>query len=331
MANPRSLFTEINKVIPACGRQASKTRIMKFLKSITIIMILGCIATMPAQRYQKDKKLKSTETIRKELKFETNTPENILVVDNVYGSIDVQGYDGNTIQIEVVKTIQADEQQDLQKGKEEIGIKTAKKDNAIYVYLDSPYSHFDLETGGFDHREFSFNYRRNYKHRSKRMYKYRLDFKIKIPKNTSIDVKAVNRGNITVENVHGKLLIVHNINGAIDLKNVSGKTDVNALNKDINITYAKNPTEESWYRSLNGDINVKFKDGLGATISYRTMNGGFYTNFDVEKTTPKITKAKERRNKGTKYKIDSNKHFKIGNGNVHLHFDQLNGDAIVKK
>ncbi len=289
------------------------------------------MSVLSAQRHQKDKKLKSTETIKKELKFTSTSSENILVVDNVYGSIEIEGYNGNTIQVEVTKVIQADTKEDLQKGKEEIGIKSAKKDDAVYVYLDSPYSHFDLETGNFEHREFSFNYRRNYKHRSKRMYKYTLDFKIKIPKNTSIDIKAVNNGNIKVTDVHGKLLIVHNINGAIDMINVSGKTDVNALNRDINITYTKNPTEESWYSSLNGDINVKFKDGLDAVISYKTMNGGFYTNFDVEKTTPKLLTTKETKRKRTKYKVDSNRHFKIGNGTTHLHFDQLNGDAIVKK
>lgn len=294
-------------------------------------MTLACAVTTSAQRYKKEKKLKDTEIIKKELRFDTNSPDNILVVDNVYGSIDIQGYNGTTIQVEVTKTIYADEQKDLETGKKEIGIKSAKKDNAIYVYLDSPYSHFDLKTGGFDHREFSFNYRRNYKHRSKRMYKYRLDFKIRIPMKTSIDVKAVNRGNITVENVQGKLLIVHNINGAIDLKNVAGKTDVNAINKDITISYAKNPTEESWYSSINGDISIKFQKGLNASITHKTMNGGFYTNFDVEKTTPKVKKVTERHSKGTKYKLDSNKHFKIGNGAVHLHFDQLNGDAIIKK
>ncbi len=304
---------------------------MKFLKLTTISLILCCVATLSAQKRKYDKKLKSTETIKEQLQFTTDSSDNILVVDNVYGSIDVEGYNGTTIQVEVIKTIHADTKEELAKGKKEIGIKTAKKDDAIYVYLDSPYSNFDPETGNFDHREFSFNYRRNYKHRSRRMYKYTLDFKIKVPENISIDVKAVNRGNITVENVHGKLLIVHNINGAIDLKNVSGKTDVNALNKDINISYAKNPTEESWYRSLNGDINIKFKDGLDATISYKTMNGGFYTNFDVEKTAPKTMKTQERKSRGAKFKINSNRHFKIGNGDVQLHFDQLNGDAIVKK
>lgn len=303
---------------------------MKFLKPIIAGIVLCGITTISAQRYQKDKKLKSTETITKELEFSRVSSDNILVVDNVYGSIDVEGYNGRTVKLEVTKIISADTKEELAKGKEEIGVKSAKKDDALYVYLDSPYSNFDLKTGSFDHREFSFNYRRNYKHRKKRMYKYTLNYKIKVPKNAGIDIKAVNNGNIKVANVHGKLLIVKNINGAIDMTNVSGKTDVNALNEDINITYSKNPTEESWYRSLNGDINIKFKDNLDATISYKTMNGGFYTNFDLEKTTPRFKKVKESRKKGTKYKIASNRHFKIGNGNVHLHFDQLNGDAIVK-
>lgn len=304
---------------------------MKIIKSILAAIIVCSTVNISAQRYQKDKKLKETETIKKEITFNRDSEDNILVVDNVYGSIAVEGYSGNTIKIEVTKIISADTKEDLQKGREEIGIKSAKKDDAVYVYLDSPYSHFDINSGQFDHREFSYNYRRNYKHRSKRMYKYTLDFKIKIPRKTSIDVKAVNNGNISIEDVHGKLLIVKNINGAIDMKNVSGTTEVNALNKDINITYAENPTEESFYNSLNGDITVKFKEDLDASISYKTMNGGFYTNFDVSKTTPQFKSTKEHTKKGTKYKINSNKQFKIGNGKVHLHFNQLNGDAIVKK
>ena len=304
---------------------------MKQIKSILIFTTFCFIVNINAQRNQKNKKLKTTEKITKEYKFNTNSADNILVVDNVYGYIDVEGYNGETIKVEVTKTISADTKEDLELGKSEIGIKSNKKENAVYVYLDSPYSKFDLETGNFEHHEFNFSSRRSYEHRKKRMYRYRLDFKIKVPKKASIDVKAVNNGNITVENVHGKLLIVRNINGAIDMKNVSGKTDVNALNKDINITYSENPTEESFYNSLNGDIKIKFKEDLNASISYRTMNGEFYTNFDVEKSSPIIKTTSERKNKRTKYKINSNKHFKIGNGNVHLHFDQLNGDAILKK
>lgn len=304
---------------------------MKTIKLILILAVVCFISKANAQKYLKDKKLKSVEKINQEYQFNSNSTDNILVVDNVYGDIDVVGYDGNTIQVEVTKKVTADTQEDLQMGKDEIGIKSAKNNDAVYVYLDSPHTVFDLETGEIDRRQFSYNYNRSYKHKKRRNYRYNLDFKIKVPKNAGIDVRTVNNGNIKIENVHGKLLIVHNINGAIDMQNVSGKTDVKALNKDINITYSKNPTEESFYKSLNGDINIQFKKDLDANITYKTMNGGFYTNFDVEKTTPIIKTTSERKNKGTKYKVNSNKHFKIGNGNVALHFNQLNGDAIIKK
>lgn len=325
MAHPRQAFYKEN------NSHSSKTNTMKTIKIILLICVLGFSYKAKAQKKLKVKKLQSTETITKEYQFTTKSADNILVVDNVYGSIDVEGYNGTTVQVEVTKFVTADTKEDLELGKKEIGIKSAQKDEALYVYLDSPHTFFDLETGQFDRRQFSFNYNRNYKHRKTRTYRYNLDFKIKVPKNAGIDVKTVNNGNINIENVHGKLLIVRNINGAIDMKNVSGKTDVNALNKDINITYANNPTEESFYKSLNGDIKILFKDDLDASISYKTMNGDFYTNFDVEKTNPIIKTTSERKNKGTKYKVNSNKHFRIGNGDVHLHFNQLNGDAIVKK
>ena len=303
---------------------------MKYIKYIVVLFFCGWMTTTTAQRYE-NKEYKSEEIIKEELTFLRNSPNNIVVVDNVYGSIDVEGYEGSTIQIEVIKKIYADTQEELQKGKEEIGMKSVKKDDAVYIYMDSPYSTFDLETGQFEHREYYNSYKRSYEHRKKRMYRYQMDFKVRVPKNSSIDIKAVNDGDITIKNVQGKLLIVHNINGAIEMTNVSGQTDVNALNKDISITYAENPTEESWYRSLNGDIKIFFKEDLDASISYKTLNGGFYTNFEVEKTNPIYKTSEETRSKGTKYKINSNRHFKIGNGKVHLHFDQLNGDAIVKK
>lgn len=304
---------------------------MKTIKISSLIITFLCTINTTAQRYQSEKKLKQVETITKEYEFLQKSEDNIVVIDNVYGSIDVEGYNGKTIKVEVVKRVSADTKEQLAEGMQEIGIKSARKEGAVYVYLDSPYSKFDLETGNFEHNEFNFSQRRNYKHRKKRMYVYRLDFKVKVPKNASIDIKAVNQGNITVNNVQGKLLIVHNINGAIDMVNVAGQTDVNALNKDINISYAKNPTKESWYKSLNGDIKVLYKDGLNAEINYKTMNGSFYTNFDVEKTNSKAKKISRTGRKGTKFKIHKNNNFKIGDGNITFHFDQLNGDAIVKK
>ena len=289
---------------------------MKFLKPLTMIIVCCCTITAVAQ--------KSTETIKEEVQFNTSSKENVFYVDNMHGAIEVEGYNGKKIVIEVTKTITGKTAEIVSKGKREINLKVQKKGNKIYAYSDSPYTFFDLESGEYNHRE-NWNSRR-----SRRKYEYSLDFKIKVPKNVSIDVSTVNDGDIYVQNIHGVTLSANNVNGAITLKNVSGATDVNALNKDINIVYTENPTSESWYRSLNGDINIKFKEMLNANVSHRTMNGGFYTSYAVSNLAPKIVKEKLRKSKGIKYRVRSEGQFKIGNGGVQLNFDQLNGDTIVK-
>ena len=289
---------------------------MKFLKSITMIFVFCCSLVTTAQ--------KSTETIKKELQFNSTSKDNVFFVDNMHGAVEVEGYNGKTIIIEVVKTITGKSSEIVARGKREINLKVEKKGNKIYAYSDSPYTFFDIETGKYSHRE-NWNSRR-----SRRKYAYSLDFKIKVPNNVSIDVSTVNDGDIYVENMHGENISANNVNGAITLKNVSGATDVNALNKDINIVYTQNPTKESWYRSLNGDINIKFKDALNANVSHRTMNGDFYTNYSVSNLAPKVVKEQVRKSKGVKYKIRSKGQFKIGNGGVQLNFDQLNGNTIVK-
>ena len=289
---------------------------MKFLKPLIMIIVCCCTITVVAQ--------KNTETIKEEVQFNTSSKDNVFYVDNMHGAVEVEGYNGKTIVIEVTKTITGKTAEIVAKGKREINLKVQKKGNKIYAYSDSPYTFFDLESGEYSHRE-NWNSRR-----SRRKYEYSLDFKIKVPKNVSIDVSTVNDGDIYVQNMHGKTLSANNVNGAITLKNVSGATDVNALNKDINIVYTKNPTRESWYRSLNGDINIKFNETLNANVSHRTMNGGFYTSYAVSNLAPKIVKEKLRKSKGVKYRVRSKGQFKIGNGGVQLNFDQLNGDTIVK-
>jgi len=261
------------------------------------------------------------ETITKELSFKNKSSENLIIVDNVYGSIEVEGYNGNTIKIEVDKKIKGLNTRSLEQGKKEIGIKIVEKGNYIYVYLDSPYTVFDIETGRFSHNE----------HNSRRNYNYLLNFKIKVPMKTNIELKAINNGNIYVKNINATQIVVKNINGAITLDNVSGQTYANALNKDINITYTKNPKDESSYYSLNGDIKIIVKEKLNADISFKTLNGDFYTNFETSKLDSETSLKEIKGRKGIKYKLNSRERFKIGNGGVKLNFDVLNGDVIIKR
>jgi len=289
---------------------------MKTMNTVFLTATLCMGALLQSQEFK--------EIIKKELQFASTNSKNVLNVQNVNGSIAIQGYNGNTIQVEVKKTIKAKNQEYLELGKREIGISIEETDGEIFVFLDSPWTYFDLEKGRFFHHE-------NYNHRDRPKYRYHLDFTVKVPKSTGLIVGTMNDGDIFVKDVQGHLMKANNLNGAITLENVAGRTDANALNRDINISYSTNPKEDSYYNSLNGNINVTFKDGLNADVSFKSMNGDLYTNFDTRAMKPEIMQKETKGSKGVKYKIDSKEAFRIGSGGVKLDFNLLNGDALVKK
>lgn len=289
---------------------------MKTVKTIMLVFGLLCCQLMTAQ--------KSSETITEELRFSSNSIENMLVVQNVNGPISVEGYDGSSIKIEVEKTISARNQASLEEGKRDIEVRMEEVGNRLYVYLESPWNNFDTSIGRYKDQNYNGKWEQP-------KYRYYLDFKVKVPKNINVKLGTMNDGDIYAKDVQGDEIIVNNLNGAITLENVTGKTDVNALNRDINISYYKNPTEDSKYNSLNGDINVTFKENLNADVSFKSLNGDMYTNYDTKTLKPELVKTKTKNGKGMKYNMSSNQSYRIGNGGIKLDFNLLNGDATLKK
>lgn len=266
-----------------------------------------------------------SEIIKKEINFTSSSKKNTLILENIYGGIQVEGYNGNKILVEVTKSIDATTRKSLELGWKEIGVKIAQKKHKIFVLLDSPFSYFNLETERY-------TYRNNHLEFEKYKYNHNLEYKIKVPKNTNLEIRTINNGNISIKNIDTEHIYANNINGKITLEDVSGnETEVATINKNINIVYTKNPSKESRFKSINGDISILFKKGLNADISYTTMNGEFLTNFDVKERNPVVKRTREKGKRGIKFKLKHEKQFQIGKGGVHLKFKQINGDIILKK
>lgn len=281
---------------------------------IALVAFLG-VHSVKAQRKE------FNETIKKELSYSNESSDKMLEVQNLNGSITVEGYDGEMVLVEVEKTITATNTANLDLGKKEIGIKVINEGDKIIVYPDAPNMHY--KEGRFTNI--------NCDRWEESPYEHTLNFKIKMPKKSKLKVGAINNGEVVVKNTRGSFIEANNINGGIELNNIAGQTKVHCINGEVSISYADNPTVASTYYSLNGDINITYQKGLSADIAFKSMNGELFTDFDIAKQYAKTTRDDSGHKKNTKYKYESKPVVQIGRGGLSFDFETLNGDVIIKK
>ena len=278
-----------------------------------LIPMLGMQSTEAQQKVFK-------ETISKEISFENLNSESLLDVQNLNGSISVEGYDGSSILLTVDKSISANSSRNLELGKQEIGINVLRDGNKIIVYPQVP--NMEYRDGRFTNIKCDTWTELDYDHH--------LDLNLKIPKNIQVKVGTINQGEVLVKNTKGSYIEARNINGGIVLENITGMTKVHCINGEVSISYAENPTESSTYYSLNGDITITYRKNLSADIAFKSMNGELFTDFDIAKQFMRTTKD-ESNKKNTKYRYESKPVVQIGNGGMDFDFETLNGNVIIKK
>ena len=280
-----------------------------------MVFMVGLIA-ISVQSLNAQKK-EFTETIEKEIAF-TNKADNEFILQNISGSITVEAYSGNTVKLAVEKIVTSRSDEKLALGKKEVGIKVERNAGNITVYPDAPnlvFKNGSLNTVNCN----------NYADSG---YDYRLNFTVKVPQNSKVEVATVNHGDIVINNMRGEFVKAGNINGHITLNNISGQTEVNAINGEVNISYISNPKAPSRYYALNGDINVKFQRDLSAEIAFKSMNGEFYTDFDIAK---QFAKTSRSNGKNAKFKYEAKPVVQIGSGALDHSFETLNGNVLINK
>ncbi|MGR3810942.1 DUF4097 family beta strand repeat-containing protein [Jiulongibacter sp. NS-SX5] len=282
---------------------------MKKLKLMLIAGALAACQAAPAQKHSHE------EHLSKEFKV---NPESTLAIYNVYGSIEIEGYDGNEVILEIDKSIKARNEQDLREGLEEFKFNIDQQDDSLIVYIIEPR---DSRPG--------IQYQRRYM--DEVHYRYFLDFKVKVPYDMNVVTSTVNNGELKISKVHGQIK-AFNVNGGIQLTDIRGKTEARTVNGDVDITYDRLPSGDSKYYTLNGDLTVVYPDNLSADCEFKSMNGEFYTDFVDFKALPTtVSQSMDRHKNSVKYKVNANTKVRIGNGGQSLKFETMNGDIFLKK
>jgi hypothetical protein len=270
-----------------------------------------------------------SEIIKKEITLD-NVSEAKLVIRNISGSLDVQGYDGNKIILEVKKTLHVKSPDKMEKAWAETELGVVQKGNAVLLYPKSPCTNPGIsEVDPEEWDEWNKLYVNNCHWKEDGNAKY--DFLVKVPKQLTLSIATVNDGDIVVKGVNGKLQ-VNNVNGAIKLENIAGPTEARTVNGDVDIKYAQNPKDDSYYYTLNGDINAMFKKGLSSNLFFKSFNGDFYTELADNLMEPlPVTVEKAKESKGVKYKVGGKAGVKVRNGGPKLDFETFNGNVYIKE
>ena len=269
------------------------------------------------------------ETFRESVPFANQ--DKAISIHNIYGSVTIEGYDGQEAIVEISKYIKAKSKKGLDQAQEEININIENHDGAILVYIEDGNNYFDKKKGNYQSRHH--NIRRT-------RYKYQYDITVKVPYDTDVAAYAINDGGLTIQDIQADEIIANNLNGPIKLQNVSGAIDANALNEDIDVIYHENPSEDQYFNALNGDVNVTVIKGFGADIYFKSMNGDFYTSINEDLVKSLTLTEKDRKSgrsgksgkskkamRKLKVKLHTRKKLAIRNGGPEMHFSLLNGDV----
>ena len=180
-----------------------------------------------------------------------------LIVDIPMGSVKITGYDGNDAVIEY-------------SGRGEGPRRKAREGDVPpgMHRLDQPTNTIDAT-------------QENNVVRVKGGFWGRLNIEIKVPKQTTLDLKTMN-GSISVEGISGEMTI-DAMNGHINVQDASGSVVAHSMNGRIVASLTQvSAAKVSSFSSMNGSIDVTLPADLKARLKMKTDRGEIYTDFDVK-------------------------------------------------
>jgi len=161
-----------------------------------------------------------------------------------------------------------------------------------------------------------------------------IDITIQVPLRTSLILRTVNDGDITVTGVDGEIDVENN-NGKVTLKNISGNAVAHAHNQGLKVTFDRiNPQKPMAFSSFNGDVDVTFPADLKANVSVSSYGGEVFSDFDIQldSSAPVQTPTNSQR-QGGKFQVTVEKAVrgKINGGGQEIQFKNVTGNIYIRR
>jgi hypothetical protein len=157
---------------------------------------------------------------------------------------------------------------------------------------------------------------------------------IQVPVQTSLILRSVNGGAITVENISGSIDANHT-NGSINITNVSGSVLANTTNGKVIVSLNKVTGDKAMsFTSFNGTVDVTLPADVKSNVMMKTNNGEIWSDFDIKlSASGKPPVVEDTRGKNGKYRvrIDRSMYGTINGGGPEMQFVTYNGNILIHK
>lgn len=258
------------------------------------------------------------ETIRET--FDLGAGARSIDVDNVTGSIEIVGTDGNQVTLVVQRTNRAETQRLLEEARKEVTLEIKQEGGSLKLIMDGP---FRCRCSDGDRQRWNVNFRGD------AGYSVKMDFQLQVPRNIDFRLATVNDGEIKVSDLRGHYS-VQNVNGGIDMNSVGGSGRAHTVNGGVKVVFRENPDQNSSFKSINGDIELFFARGLSADFRFKTFNGSVYSDFPVTSLPLRpMTAAQDGRKRV--FRTDRYTGGRVGNGGIEISTENLNGDIRIRE
>jgi hypothetical protein len=252
------------------------------------------------------------ESVQKTLSFADPGAAKTVVIDDVFGSVEVTGGAHPDVRVHAERSVRAESPAAEERARREVTLDMTESGNTVDITVNGP---FRCRDGSLDWDQ------------EDRKYVVRYDLEVQVPEHADLRVKTVNEGDVVVRGVRGRLTI-RNVNGRIDMERVAGSVDARTVNGGIRVSFTESPTEDSQFKTVNGEVRLAFGRDLAADFALKTLNGELRSDFEVTSLPARPTQGRREGGRYL-YRSDRFQNFRIGRGGPRLSLETLNGDLVV--
>jgi hypothetical protein len=246
------------------------------------------------------------QTANTERTFTLGAGPRRLIVDNIWGSVEVTGTDTNQITMSIAERWQSYTQAGLDRARRDVKLDLTQDGDTVRGYVDGPFR-CNNRCLGIDNDV---------------NYVVQFDFRIRVPRNTAVELKTVNKGHVRVSGVTGEFDL-RNVNGDIEATDIAGSGRAHTVNGPVKVTFRENPRDPSSFKTVNGEIALSFQPGLAADFQMKTLNGEAWSDFEftMVPTQPETS----RTSGGFVWRKNRMTAVRVGAGGPEIRIETLNG------